>query len=272
MAINEELTRIKNAKEAIKTSIEAKGVTVGDGTIDTYASKIDEIQDGVDINEYYDLTKKSNGNVTKYIKNIPLIDTSDYTSMRSMFSGYSSLATIPLLNTSNVTDMYFMFANCSSLTTIPKLDTSKVTNIAQMFNFCSSLTTIPQIDTSKVSSIFYMFNGCTSLIEIPQLDTSSVTNIDSIIYNCSNVTTLGGFINLGKAYLTTQSANNSAYTLNLSYSNNLTHDSLMNVINNLYDIATAGVQPQQLVLGSTNLAKLTEDEIALATNKGWTVS
>lgn len=46
----------------------------------------------------------------------------------------------------------------------------------------------------------------------------------------------------------------------------------MSVINGLYDIASAGVQPQKLVLGTTNLAKLSQAEIDIATNKGWTVS
>jgi hypothetical protein len=40
----------------------------------------------------------------------------------------------------------------------------------------------------------------------------------------------------------------------------------MNVINNL-----AKVSGKTLTLGTTNIAKLTEDEIAIATNKGWTV-
>lgn len=51
----------------------------------------------------------------------------------------------------------------------------------------------------------------------------------------------------------------------------LTHDSLMNVINNLYDIKSKGVKPQTLQLGNTNKAKLTAEEIAIATNKGWNV-
>ena len=38
--ISTEITRLQNAKTAIKTAIEAKGVTVGDGAIDTYAEKI----------------------------------------------------------------------------------------------------------------------------------------------------------------------------------------------------------------------------------------
>lgn len=91
-------------------------------------------------------------------------------------------------------------------------------------------------------------------------------------------TTFNGISNLGKAY-TQQTANYANYTLDLSKSTGLTHDSLMNVINGLYDlnltynVAGGGtLYTQQLVLGETNLAKLTEDEIAIATNKGWTVS
>lgn len=51
----------------------------------------------------------------------------------------------------------------------------------------------------------------------------------------------------------------------------LTHDSLMNVINNLYDIKSKGVKTQTLQLGNRNKAKLTAEEIAIATNKGWNV-
>lgn len=40
---------------------------------------------------------------------------------------------------------------------------------------------------------------------------------------------------------------------------------------NLYDIKSKGVKPQTLQLGDTNKAKLTAEEIAIATNKGWNV-
>ena len=122
------------------------------------------------------------------------------------------------------------------------------------------------------TSMHAFFEGCSSLTTIPQLDTSNVTAMNYTFNNCSKLTTLGGFQNLGQAYSTTQSANYSNYTLKLSSSTLLTHDSLMNVINNLYDIATKGCNTQKLVLGSTNLAKLTAEEIAIATNKGWSVS
>ena len=208
----------------------------------------------------------------KSLMTIPQLDTSKVTNMGFMFNSCNSLTTIPQLDTSNVTDISYMFNNCNSLITIPQLDTSKVINMNYMFYSCKSLMTIPQLDTSKVTNMNSMFNSCSSLITIPQLDTSKVTNIERMFFSCYSLTNLGGFTNLGQAYSTTQSANYGDYTLNLSLSKKLTHDSLMNVINNLYDIAAKGVKTQQLALGSTNLKKLTAEEIAIATTKGFSVS
>ena len=236
------------AKQLGTKTITKNGVyNANNDNLDGY-SQVEVETSGVDINDYYNLTKKRSGNFVTYIKNIPLIDTSEYTYMGSMFSDYRSLITIPLLNT------------------------SKVTNMSSMFSQCFSLTTVPQLDTSKVTNMSYMFNSCNSLTTIPQLDTSNVTNISSIFWNCSSLTNLGGFTNLGQAYSTTQSANYSDYRLYLSPCPNLTHDSLMNVINNLYDIAAKGVKTQKLEIGSTNLAKLTAEEVAIGTSKGWSIS
>ncbi len=47
MSIANEIIRLQTAKTDIKTAIENKGVTVGDGTIDTYAEKINEISGGL---------------------------------------------------------------------------------------------------------------------------------------------------------------------------------------------------------------------------------
>ena len=131
---------------------------------------------------------------------------------------------------------------------------------------------IPQYDTSNGYNFNYAFYA-DSIENIALLDFSKATNIQFVVnYNSNKLTNLGGFKNLGKAYQTTQSANYYMYTLDLSSCTNLTHESLMNVINNLYDIASIGVQPQKLQLGSTNLAKLTDEEKAIATNKGWSIS
>ena len=53
-------------------------------------------------------------------------------------------------------------------------------------------------------------------------------------------------------------------------SNNLTHDSLAAMINNLYDYS--GGTAHTLTIGATNLAKLSAEEIAAATAKNWTIA
>lgn len=205
------------------------------------------------------------------LKTIPLLDTRNVTNMAGMFSFCSNLKTIPKINTAKVTDMSTMFDVCKNLEEIPLLDTSNVTNMHEMFGNCELLRTIPELNTVSVSSMPSMFINCSSIKDIPLLEAGSVTNVWQIFDGCELLENLGGLKNLGQAYSTTMTANDGWYSLVLSKCPLLTHDSLMNVINNLYDIKSKGVKPQTLQLGDTNKAKLTAEEIAIATNKGWNV-
>ena len=209
----------------------------------------------------------------KKLSSVPALNTSNVTNMGLMFAGCESLTTVPLLNTSNVTEMGGMFSGCHSLVEIPTLDTSNGKFLAAMFAGCSSLKQIPLLNTKSCTDINGMFEGCTSLETVPILDASNVGDISKIFKDCPSLVMLGGLKNLGMDYSSAYyiHANKSEYTLDLSYSPLLTHDSLMNVINNLYDIKSKGVKPQTLQLGDTNKAKLTVEEIAIATNKGWNV-
>ena len=231
----------------------------------------------------------------KNLTNIPNINTSRVTNMSVMFNGCNKLKTIPALNTSKVTDMSGMFSECPSLIEIPELDTSNVTTMSSMFNRCknlktiptmntnkvtsmalmfsySGITTIPELDTSNVTSVYNMFYSCSDLITIPKLNFENVNNVSGFLDGAGNVINIGGFENLGKAYLTNKSANYTNYGLVLTNCSKLTHDSLMNIINNLYDIKTKGCKEQRLQLGSTNLAKLTDEEKQIAIDKGWNLS
>ena len=353
MSIASEITRLQNAKASIKTSIENKGVTVGDGTLDTYASKIDAIETGItptgtiDITENgtYDVTDKASANVNvsggdtseyftetisagtnsgdgawlKTIKKLPIftisgtsanymfaqyaleeipsLDFSNVTTMKGMCYNASKIKTlvlsipevtditdicwscenltsVNLTDTSKVTTMYEAFAGCTNLNSISISDTSKVTTMYSAFSEITNtnFTIAPTLDTSNVTNVYQMFRKSSYIKTVPKYNFKKIINVGEIFKFCSFLTTLGGFENLGQAYLTTQSANYSNYTLNLSASSNITHDSLMNVINNLYDIATKGCNAQKLILGSTNLAKLSDEEKVIATNKGWVLS
>lgn len=210
------------------------------------------------------------------LQTVPLFDTSNVVDMANTFTACISLTSVPLFNTSKVTTMGSMFSDCSKLLEIPNFDTSNVTNMYAMFLNCSQITTIPELNTVKVANFQQTFQNCSKLEMLPLLNCQSCTNIYSIVNGTNNITTLGGFQNLGQAYKTTQSANYAYYKLDLSKQTKLTEQSLINVLNNLYDIATAGCNTQQVILGTTNLAKLTSEEgqtaLSNAQAKGWTIS
>lgn len=254
---------LTDVADAIRNKTGETGVI----TASEFDTKINSIQaGGGNISEYFSIYKITNsisyiGN--RIIKEIPnsilqellenINQKNNITSMSYMFRYFSVLESLDLsnFNTSNITNMNSTFSECEKLATInfgTNFDTSKVTTMSGMFSLCRELRNIPKLNASKVADISGAFTSCNYL------------------------TDFGGLENLGMAYSTTQSANYSSYKLDLHYSKNLTHESLMNVINNLYDIATKGCNAQSLVLGTTNLAKLSEEEIAIATSKGWNVT
>ena len=209
-------------------------------------------------------------------------NTSKVKSMSNMFYDCQKLTLLDLssLDTSQVTSMSGMFYTCFNLTDLDlsNFNTSKVTSMGNMFYYCRELTNLDlsNLDTSKVTSFYQTFYRCNKIVSIPKLNASGSTNVSFFAYNCVSLTDFGGLENLGQAYSTTTSANNSNYKLDLSTCTVLTEQSLINVLTNLYDIATKGCNTQQVVLGSTNLAKLTSEEgqaaLAQATAYGWTIS
>ena len=230
------------------------------GTTDTilasnFDTEIANIESGVDINEYLsDTITKGDSSSGGWLKTI--------IKLRS-----------PLTIEGNSAEyMFYRY----SLNELPQIDTNNVTNMSNMFGYCRNLTTIPQLDTSSVTRMNFMFNDCTNLTTIPQLNGEKLTTIAGAFSFCESLENFNGIINLGQAYLTTQSANYSNYKLVLSDSTKLTEQSIINILNNLYDIKTKGCNTQQVALGSTNLAKLTSEEgqtaLTNATAKGWTIS
>ena len=144
--------------------------------------------------------------------------------------------------------------------------------MGNMFNGCRNLIKIPTLNTINVRDFENTFRNCSKLTTVPLLKANSVNYIYGAFTYCYELTTIGGFENLGQAYEITANANNESYQLNLSYSTKLTHESLMNVINNLYDIKAKGCKAQQLVLGSANISKLSAEELQICTERGWSVS
>ena len=245
-----------------------------DDNLDGY-SEVDVETSGVDINDYFKETIEGadNENEPGWAKSFlkfrsPLQVVGD--SANYMFCNYP-LKEIPQIDTSNVTRFTCAFRS-SKIATLPQLNTSKVTNMTLAFYACYNLKTIPLLDTSNVMYMENMLSSCSNLETMPLLNASKVVNIRDVTKYCYSLTEVGGFENLGQAYETRQNANYRYYTLDLSDNKKLTHDSLMNVINNLYDIKTKGCKSQSLILGSTNISKLSAEELQICTERGWSVS
>lgn len=136
------------------------------------------------------------------------------------------------------------------------LDLSQATNANTAFGYAGSLTTLPKLDFSLVTVTTTAFNDDYALETIEEIKFGANTKFSQTFDDCKALTnmTVTGVIGQNG--------------LNLSFSPNLTHDSLMSVINAL-ETKTSG--SWSVTLGADNLAKLTDSEKAIATEKGWTL-
>jgi surface protein len=183
-------------------------------------------------------------------------------------------------NTSALTKWNKMFYGCKKLINldVSDFDTSNVTDMSSMFYDCYALATldVSSFNTSNVTNFSSTFTNCQALtsLDLSNFDFSKAISV-SMFYNNYVLKDLQLGSNLGKGFTSKQ---NNAYNLEFAYCNQLTHDSLMDVINKVYDlnltydVANGGtLYTQKISFGSKNIAKLTSEEIAIATAKGWTV-
>ena len=110
------------------------------------------------------------------------------------------------------------------------------------------------LDLSAGTKFQNAWLNCTILATMPQLNLSSGTDFTHTWAGCSSLTTLGGFGAIKES-------------IDLSASTKLTVESIMNVVNQ-----AATVTGKTMTLGSTNLAKLSDEQKAVATSKGWTLA
>ena len=181
-------------------------------------------------------------------------DTSSVMNMRGMFYQAIDLTKIPQLDTSKATDMSYMFYDCHKLTSIPQLDTSSATNMESMLYGCINLANIPQLDTSNVTNMSEMFNNCAGLTSVPELNASAANSMRYMFKNCTSLTSIGlyGF----------------RYSIDIS-STALGHDAIVAFLN---QAGNAYNSSQKITMGSAKLALLSDEEKAIATNKGWTLA
>ena len=147
------------------------------------------------------------------------------------------------------------FNQCRDLASVTIPNT--VTNIGSYaFCNCNSLVSIT-IPSSVLSLQANTFINCNSLTDV--FIPNSVTRVAATSFSgCSSLTN----VTLGDGF----NANN----LDLSVSTLYSADTLVAILNALAD--RTGMSAYTLTLGDTNLAKLSNEQIAIATQKNWTLA
>lgn len=129
------------------------------------------------------------------------------------------------------------------------------------FAYSSMITHFPPIDFRKAGPKGYVFGYCQRAV-----------TIDKVIYKADGTTSFSNdFVECTALENLVVEGVIGKNGFDVRYSTKLTHDSLMSIINALKDYSTdTSGTTYKVTLGSDNIAKLTEEEINIIKNKGWT--
>lgn len=235
--------------------------------------------------------------------------TSKATIMTSCFSGCSNLLKFPngldfssCTNANNfatecqkaaqLSSFYFpklthcgsMFYNCKAFNKPIEVYIPKAKYIPSMFAGCK-MPSIKMIfdTTSAKDTMGGIFNGCSELLTCEFVNMYGFVTAARAFYNCKKLQTVKGF-NISRfsyaefvkdtfygcvelvniEFLGTISVSG----LNFSDCEKLSVASMLNILNALSATSTK----RTITFGETNLAKLTEEQIAIGVNKGWTIA
>lgn len=201
------------------------------------------------------------------------IETGDLTSCFKMFynqfNNIKNIIAIP--DTSNVTTMSNMFSNIfldSFNNVLQTLDTHNVTDMSSMFESTIPFNTyydldLTNFDTSRVENMNYIFhNWCGINLKLGVFDVSALnwelSSTGSALFTfigCENIT--GEIKNIKKS-------------ISISKADNLTRESALVFINGLVPIEDNDTQT--LTFKADVYNRLLPEDIALATEKGWTIA
>lgn len=212
-------------------------------------------------------------NYNRYVIDYSEFDTSKLTDFRYMLANtnFELLPSSPSIDlstwdTSSATNMNSLFYNCSGVKSIIGLENWNTSNVEIMestFSSCDKITTLDlsSWNVSNVTAFSFMFSSALYLesINLSGWNMSKATRYnDDMFYGCTSLTNL----NMDGAIL--PKSNLKQFGLD---SCPLTVDSLVSVLNALPQLSSS--ESYTCTLGSKNLAKLSDAQKAIATEKGW---
>ena len=253
----------------------------------------------VNVTPKIDIAKEGITFAYSTIKELPKwADFSNVTSMRYMFAVNSVMTEAPYIDTNKVTNFETCFWNMYQLKTAPNYDTENATKVRGMFSSCHNLETAPTylnlLKCEDMQEMFYDvrlkdYSFLANWDINPKANMGSmITAYDYVEYipaipnegtidyyqsgiiqswaDFSKLTYFGGYI--GRKY-------NLTSTSVLTKCPNLTYESCISILNNLYDFTGNGEAPasnQGTLKVHQNFINNVGDDITIGTNKGWTIT
>lgn len=248
MSIATEIERLQTSKAAIKTAIEEKGVIVGDGTIDTYAEKIGEIESGDYDQGYEDGYDEGNSlyyasELSSVFYNVTFPENCNLTikMQKPPTRAYQSFGL-----TKNLKKVKFITDDTSS--PFPLSQTFRESEIEVVdFTECSR-------NLTDINYLFFQANGLKSILGA--LDLSNCTSFTYSFF--------AGALEDVEIVPNTIKAD---IRFSSSY---LTDKSIQSIIDGLADLTDSDTQT--LTLHGTVSAKLTDEQKVTITAKNWTLA
>ena len=264
MSVADEIIRLQTAKADIKNAIEEKGVTIQETELlNEYPSKIDEVYEaGKDAEAdmfWGGLLNKGNPTRLAYAfygwnRDIfyPRYNIVCNHNMAGLFQFFEQGATKEF-------DLSARLKECGVV-----LDTSQAPVGAGYSFYYTGFSKIPTVDFTGIEDgekLNYAFANNYNLKEIEKIICKE-TNVWNVTFQGSSL--------LEELRIEGVIGRNG---FDVRHCTKLSHDSLMSIINALKDYRedTSGTT-YTIYLGTTNLAKLTDSEKAIATEKGWSLA
>ena len=169
---------------------------------------------------------------------------------------------------SNSAAGFYQHTEIKKVTFAPGSTVTGGTRYGSTFMSCTGLE-YAELPPSFVQGSSQFFRGCTALKTV-KFNSTGITgylqtpDAAHMLYLCTALED----VQVPSGWTTDLAICND--TMSRYFTTVLTHDSMVALINNLYDYS--GGTAHTLTLGSANLSRLSAAEIAVATNKNWTVS
>ena len=197
-----------------------------------------------------------------YLKNLVIADGTTSIGSEGYYGTFRDCQYLETVTVPNsVTIMWNgSFAGCANLSTV-NFGTGLTTLWTNAFRGCSSLAGADLINTRLTTISPSCFYGCKALTTLSLPNSLTTVTTSATSQNSYNGCTALSYVTLENDFLC---------NLNLSASTQFSANAIIVMLNALGKVPKQ--ETRTLTLGATNLAKLTDTQKQIATDKGWTLA